>query len=108
MTIGPARPDENDNKYHWEWEGRNNRSLQVFFFIKEWSNMNVRQKTDWLTFAQRGGNILESFITSTDHDQCEWTVVKRIDDGGPLVVQASKMIRISGLSDFLASANKKP
>ena len=108
MTIGPPRDDETDLKFHWIWEDKENRSLQVFFYLKEWSNLTVRQKSDWLAFAQRGGTIQASYIVATGHDQCEWTVIKQYDDASSTTVHASKNIRILGLSEFLATVPKKP
>lgn len=115
MTIDGPLVVENDteNRFFWNWDGRANRPLQIFFYTKEWTAFSSRQKQKWLTHAQRGGTILSSTIKSIGQDQCEWTVVKRYDEDlnlgtPPFACESSKIIRIIGLTDFLATAAKKP
>ena len=100
-------PNEAD-RFYWEWQGINNRPLQVFMFIHEWIGFTEQQKHDWLSFAQRNGEIVSSSILPLSNDGCEWTVVKKVDHRADLVVVASKEIRIQGLTEFFSTAVKKP
>ena len=113
MTVSESEnsiaslPDESD-RFYWTWNEICNRPLQVFFFIKPWIGITERQKTDWLSFAQRNGQIMSSSILPLTEDKCVWTVVKKMDPLSDVLVVASKEIRIHGLSEFFESAAKKP
>ena len=100
----PSEPEE----FHWIWEGRNNRPLQVFFFVNDWTDYTFQQKYDWLMFAQREGTIVSSTIVPKGHDECDWTVLKKYDQNPEMMVGSSRIIKIPGLSDFLATAVKNP
>ena len=99
--------DESD-RFYWSWQGLENRSLQVFFYLHAWLGMTDQHKHDWLSFAQQNGEILSSSILQLQDDSCVWTVVKKLEPTSERVVIASKEIRIPGLNEFLSSAVKKP
>ena len=107
-TVNTAVSSQEDQRYHWKWNGRNNRELQVFFFLNNWEGFSDDQKRRWLIYANRNGEIISSAILPTVHDQCEWTVIKRVEGTSDVLVTSSKQIRIQGLSAFLATTSKKP
>ena len=113
MTIAESDVDimvssQDDHRYYWKWNGRNNRELQVFFFLNDWEGFSDEQKRRWLVYANRNGEIISSSILPTVHDQCEWTVTKRVEGTEDVLVTSSKQIRIQGLSAFLPTISKKP
>ena len=101
--------EDEDQRFYWTWENRDNRELQMFFFFNEWSQFSFQQKYDWLMFAQRPPDtIISSSILPTGQDHCVWTIVKKYDPNSDLLAVASKEIRIPGLDNFFATAVKKP
>ena len=111
MTIAGSDMDvvlssQDDQRYHWKWNDRSNQDLQVFFFLNDWEGYTEEQKRRWLIYATR--EIISSSILPTVHDQCEWTVTKRVEGTTDVLVTSSKQIRIQGLSAFLPTISKKP
>ena len=113
MTISPSGRElpplsNEEQRFYWIWNGVNNRPLQVFFFVHDWTGFSFQQKYDWLMFAQQNGEILSSSILPMEHDCCEWSVVKTVEPNSDMLVMASKEIRIPGLSELFATVAKKP
>ena len=101
--------EDEDQRFYWTWENRDNQELQRFFFFNNWSQFSFQQKYDWMMFAQRPPDtIISSSILPIGQDGCVWTVVKKYDANSDLLAVASKEIRIPGLGEFLATAVKKP
>ena len=105
MTIGngPVDPD----RFYWLYNGRDNRPLQVFFYINNWTDYTEDMKSQWLTFATRD-HVVSSSILPLGNDQVEWTVIKKYVPNSNLEAGASRRIHIPGSTEWFATANKLP
>ena len=108
MTVRNGPDNESGDRpepHLWSQNGRANRPLQVFVYVNDWDGFTENQKVAWLRFAQMG-EVIQSCLFDLGNDECEWFVSKALP--GNQRVDASKRIRIRGLSQVLQTVPKQP